>query len=133
MTQDAAGSRASSLLELDPDLWYHEHIQQLRRRGDRCATILTGIRSKRKQISASTKSAFARQRRSFVIPINCRSMIEHSDNEDRWITIGIDSSGVLRVVVHTFAQVTESLCEIRIISARSATSREIRQYREGTE
>jgi uncharacterized DUF497 family protein len=58
---------------------------------------------------------------------------EHSDDEDRWITIGIDSSGVLRVVVHTFNQVTGSSCEIRIISARAATSRETRQYREGTE
>jgi uncharacterized DUF497 family protein len=58
---------------------------------------------------------------------------EHSDKEDRWITIGIDSSGVLRVAVHTFRQVTEESCEIRIIAARSATSRETRQYREGTE
>ena len=58
---------------------------------------------------------------------------EHSDDEDRWITIGIDSSGVLRVVVHTFEQVTESSCEIRIISARAATNRETGQYREGTE
>ena len=58
---------------------------------------------------------------------------ERSDDEDRWITIGVDSSGVLRVVVHTFNQITESSCEIRIISARAATSRETRQYREGTE
>jgi hypothetical protein len=57
---------------------------------------------------------------------------EHSEYEDRWITIGIDSGGVLRVVVHTFKQI-ESLCEIRIISARKATSRETRQYREGIE
>ena len=46
---------------------------------------------------------------------------EHSDDEDRWITIGIDSSGILRVVVHTFAQVAENACEIRIVSARAAT------------
>ena len=58
---------------------------------------------------------------------------EHSDAEDRWITIGIDSSGILRVVVHTFTQVAEDSCEIRIISARAATSRETRQYREGIE
>ncbi len=56
---------------------------------------------------------------------------EHSRDEDRWITIGIDGSGVLRVIIHTFKQVTESLCEIRIISARKATIREARQYREG--
>jgi uncharacterized DUF497 family protein len=56
---------------------------------------------------------------------------EHSEGEDRWITIGIDSSGILRVVIHTFEQVDEDLCEIRIISARKATSAETNQYREG--
>jgi len=55
---------------------------------------------------------------------------EHSEVEDRWITIGIDSTGVLRVVVHTFKQISENLCEIRIISARKATKREARQYEE---
>ena len=55
---------------------------------------------------------------------------EHSEDEDRWITIGVDSNGVLRVVVHTFKPIGEGLCEIRIISARKATNREARQYRE---
>ena len=55
---------------------------------------------------------------------------EHSEVEDRWITIGIDSTGVLRVVVHTFEQISEDLCEIRIISVRKATKREARQYKE---
>ena len=58
---------------------------------------------------------------------------EHSQDEDRWITIGVDSSGVLRVVVHTFRQIDLDMCEIRIISARRATGREGRQYTEGTE
>ena len=56
---------------------------------------------------------------------------EHSEQEDRWVTMGIDSGGVLRVVVHTFERVDEDLCEIRIISARKATRRESRQYQEG--
>lgn len=56
---------------------------------------------------------------------------EHSEQEDRWITVGIDGSGVLRVVVHTFKQIDQDTCEIRIISARKATSREERQYAEG--
>lgn len=56
---------------------------------------------------------------------------DHSEVEDRWITIGIDDGGTLRVVVHTFKQVDEGECEIRIISARKATSRESRQYQEG--
>ena len=56
---------------------------------------------------------------------------EHSNEEDRWITLGIDSSGVLRVVVHTYEQVSEDRCEIRIISARKATLAESNQYKEG--
>jgi uncharacterized DUF497 family protein len=56
---------------------------------------------------------------------------EHSESEDRWITIGIDRGGVLRVVVHTFKNITEDLVEIRIVSARKATKREEQQYREG--
>ena len=53
---------------------------------------------------------------------------EHSDVEDRWITIGMDSGGVLRVVVHTFEQIAEDLVEIRIISARKAIRAEVKQY-----
>ena len=46
-------------------------------------------------------------------------------------TIGIDGDGILRVVIHTFEQVDENLCEICIISARKASSAEAKQYREG--
>jgi hypothetical protein len=58
---------------------------------------------------------------------------KHSEHEDRWITIGIDDSGALQVVVHTFESVNENLSQIRIISARKATRRESRQYQEGNE
>ncbi len=54
---------------------------------------------------------------------------EHSEAEDRWVTMGLDSTGILRVVVHTFEQIDESLHEIRIVSARQATKREAEQYR----
>ena len=57
---------------------------------------------------------------------------EHSESEDRWSTMGIDDSGVLRVVVHTFKRIGENECEIRIISARKATRRESRHYQEGS-
>ena len=55
---------------------------------------------------------------------------EHSEQEERWITLGLDRSGVLRVGVRTFREVGEDLYEIRIISARKATKREAKQYRE---
>lgn len=58
---------------------------------------------------------------------------EHSQDGDRWITLGIDSNGIVRVVVHTFEQINDKLCHIRIISARKATRKEILQYQEGNE
>jgi uncharacterized DUF497 family protein len=55
---------------------------------------------------------------------------EHSGYEERWITIGLDSAGVPRVVIHTFEEVNVDLVRIRIISAREATKIEELQYRE---
>jgi uncharacterized DUF497 family protein len=55
---------------------------------------------------------------------------EHSQDEDRWITLGIDSGNILIVVSHTFRTVTESSSTSRIISARRATPKEVRNYEE---
>ena len=55
---------------------------------------------------------------------------EHSAHEDRWATIGIDKSGILLVVVHTFQQLAADSYRIRIISARKATRIESKQYKE---
>ncbi|GAB6162196.1 BrnT family toxin [Desulfothermus naphthae] len=55
---------------------------------------------------------------------------EHSEKEDRWITLGMDINGTLLVVVHTFEQLDENTCKIRIISARKATKKETKQYNE---
>lgn len=54
----------------------------------------------------------------------------HSDDEDRWITLGLSQEGNLLVVVHTFLQTSESSVSIRIISARKATRAEVRNYEE---
>jgi uncharacterized DUF497 family protein len=48
---------------------------------------------------------------------------EHSDQEDRYIDIGLSSSGRVLVVVYT-----ERDDSIRIISCRRATRNERRQY-----
>jgi uncharacterized DUF497 family protein len=53
---------------------------------------------------------------------------EHSQNEDRWITLGLDETGILRVVIHTFDQINQDSCLIRIISARKATFKEQQSY-----
>ena len=55
---------------------------------------------------------------------------EHSQEEDRWITIGVDSEGILLVVSHTFQSIDSSSCNIRIISARKAAKKETKQYEE---
>ena len=53
---------------------------------------------------------------------------EHSNEEERWLTLGLDSRGELLVVHHTFTNVDEENCSIRIISARKATKPETQQY-----
>lgn len=55
---------------------------------------------------------------------------EHSESEDRWITLGKDRNDVLLVVVHTFRIIDSKSAVIRLISARKATRREAREYHE---
>lgn len=54
---------------------------------------------------------------------------EHSDFEDRWITIGLVQNSQLLVVVHTFNFVNTDEAVIRIISARKATKNETIMYK----
>jgi len=54
---------------------------------------------------------------------------EHSRAEDRWITLGLDRTGTLLVVCHSYHEATESSARIRLISARKATKHEIEQYK----
>ncbi|MGM0520293.1 MAG: BrnT family toxin [Campylobacterota bacterium] len=56
---------------------------------------------------------------------------EHSESEDRWITLGIDTKTRTIVVVHTFITIDKNNCNIRIISARKATKNEQKFYKEG--
>ena len=53
---------------------------------------------------------------------------EHSDDEDRFILIGMSSTGRPLVVVHCYKK-SDSV--IRIISARKATKKEFTYYEEG--
>lgn len=55
---------------------------------------------------------------------------EHSDIEERWITIGIDNTGGLLTICHTYRQVAKTAVIIRIFSARKSTEHEIKQYKE---
>ncbi len=50
-----------------------------------------------------------------------------SEGEERWVTMGLDASGRLLVVVYTWRGE-----RVRLISARQATPHERRQYEEST-
>ena len=57
----------------------------------------------------------------FTFPDN-----EHSENEERYINIGLSANGSVLVLIHT-----ERQGKIRIISCRKATVRERKFYEEG--
>jgi uncharacterized DUF497 family protein len=52
---------------------------------------------------------------------------EHSDEEERWITLGLDETGVLLVISHTF-NAAENQARVRLVSVRKATKNEKKQY-----
>jgi hypothetical protein len=52
---------------------------------------------------------------------------EHSDNEDRFLLLGISANVRILTVCHCYRQDEKT---VRIISARKATNSEARQYQE---
>jgi uncharacterized protein len=56
--------------------------------------------------------------------------VEHSEHEERWVTLGKNSKGQLIVVIHTFEEQDNQKATLRIISARKATKHEQQQYEE---
>ncbi len=84
---------------------------------------------KAKQNLRKHKVSFERGAEVFLDPLaisiyNC----EHSLDEDRWITIGKDQTNLILVIVHTFQEESIDNYRIRLISARKATKKEIKQY-----
>ena len=55
---------------------------------------------------------------------------EHSEDDERWVSMGKDRRGSVLILIHTFLEVSAEECRIRIISARKANQRETRQYEE---
>ncbi|WP_228486718.1 BrnT family toxin [Paludibaculum fermentans] len=53
------------------------------------------------------------------------SISDEGADEERWVTIGMDSLGRILVVVYTWRN-----DRVRLISARPATLREVHQYEE---
>lgn len=56
---------------------------------------------------------------------------EHSKSEERWITMGLDESGVILVISHTFLKAAVKVSRVRLISARKASKQEAKHYEEG--
>ncbi len=85
---------------------------------------------KEKQNKRRHRTSFVQAAAIFQDPNQITTFDEdHSDAEDRWITLGFDRNGILLIVVHTFEE-TEYYINIRIISARKATRAETKQYEE---
>jgi len=53
---------------------------------------------------------------------------EHSETEERWITIGQAENSKLLLVIHTYLEISSNAASVRMISARPATKHEQRQY-----
>jgi uncharacterized DUF497 family protein len=53
---------------------------------------------------------------------------DHSEDEERWVTMGLDTSGTLLAVIHTFEELDAARSRTRSISGRKATRKESRQY-----
>jgi len=57
-----------------------------------------------------------------------RILREHSENKERWVTLGLAEDNTMLVVVHTLEELAENPAWVRIISARAATGPERKQY-----
>jgi len=55
--------------------------------------------------------------------------VDHSQSEDRWLTLGMSNLGRIIVLCHTLNDEASDRVSIRIISSRKAKQREIKQYR----
>ncbi|MES9906721.1 MAG: BrnT family toxin [Sedimenticola sp.] len=57
---------------------------------------------------------------------------EHSETEERWVTLGQTENSKLLLIVHTYLEISANAANVRIISARAATKHEQRQYEADT-
>lgn len=67
----------------------------------------------------------------FEDPLHLSILDRKNNVEERWITIGKSADDKTLVVVHLYRTDEDDQEMIRIISARKATKREVKQYEEG--
>ncbi len=56
--------------------------------------------------------------------------LEHGEAEERWFSVGCASNGAILSMVYLWSESDPATTKIRLIMARNATRREIRQYEE---
>jgi uncharacterized protein len=85
--------------------------------------------AKARQNARKHRVKFERGATVFLDP-NALSLFDeqHSDDEERWTTLGLDHTGTLLVICHTYGEETEISARVRLISARKATKNETKQY-----
>ena len=85
--------------------------------------------AKARQNARKHRITFERGATVFLDP-NALSLFDeqHSEHEERWITLGLDQIGALLVICHTYHEETENSARVRLISARKATKNETKQY-----
>ncbi len=67
----------------------------------------------------------------FEDPLHMSMLDGKKHSEERWITLGRSADAKILVIVHMYSITDEGKEEIRIISARKATRKEIKEYEEG--
>ena len=82
----------------------------------------------RKARSNLTKHGVNFQAAASVFKDELLVSLHDAGHDERWITLGKDASGRLLVVIHTWSDTNSISASVRIISARSATRHERRQY-----
>ena len=53
---------------------------------------------------------------------------QHSEDEERWVTLGLDQTGALLVICHTYHEEADNRARVHLTSARKATKNEAKQY-----
>jgi uncharacterized DUF497 family protein len=90
--------------------------------------MFPGILPKRYRTSPNTRLVCAsrhRPARSLALTVFDAA---HSEDEERWFTLGQSSNGTLLAVAHTYRTTGPASAQARVFSARPATRREREQY-----
>ena len=85
--------------------------------------------AKARQNARKHRVTFERGATVFLDP-NALSLFDeqNSEEEERWITLGLDQTGALLVISHTYREEAENSARVRLISVRKATRNETKQY-----